>query len=161
MSLSGTGSKRTAALGPGRGSRHGFSPVGEAGDLQKCSRPWSAQTLAHSDASDRLFRLHPVSQSGVSGHLRIIAAQAVFLMSGRAAFGNVFGGDCRAPHRLAVEFAAVVHSLANRLCRYAHPDQLSHWIPALTPTRNLRNRALARGQAAFSTGTGARNACYG
>ena len=30
--------------------------------------------LAHSDASGRLFRQHPVSHSGVSGHLRIVAA---------------------------------------------------------------------------------------
>jgi restriction system protein len=29
---------------------------------------------AHSDASGRLFRQHPVSHSGVSGHLRIVAA---------------------------------------------------------------------------------------
>ena len=30
--------------------------------------------IAHSDASGRLFRQHPVSHSGVSGHLRIVAA---------------------------------------------------------------------------------------
>jgi len=29
---------------------------------------------AHSDASGRLFRQHPVSHSGVSGHLRVVAA---------------------------------------------------------------------------------------
>jgi len=29
---------------------------------------------AHSDASGQLFRQHPVSHSGVSGHLRIVAA---------------------------------------------------------------------------------------
>ena len=29
---------------------------------------------AHSDASGRSFRQHPVSHSGVSGHLRIVAA---------------------------------------------------------------------------------------
>jgi NAD-dependent SIR2 family protein deacetylase len=28
---------------------------------------------AHSDASGQLFRQHPVSHSGVSGHLRIVA----------------------------------------------------------------------------------------
>ena len=34
-----------------------------------------AETLvAHSDAFGRLFRQHPVSHSGVSGHLRIVAA---------------------------------------------------------------------------------------
>jgi transposase-like protein len=31
---------------------------------------WKA---AHSDASGQLFRQHPVSHSGVSGHLRIVA----------------------------------------------------------------------------------------
>jgi putative transposase len=30
--------------------------------------------IAHSDASGRMFRQHPVSHSGVSGHLRIVAA---------------------------------------------------------------------------------------
>lgn len=30
--------------------------------------------IAHSDASGRLFRQHPVSHSGVSGQLRIVAA---------------------------------------------------------------------------------------
>ena len=30
--------------------------------------------VAHSDASGRSFRQHPVSHSGVSGHLRIVAA---------------------------------------------------------------------------------------
>ena len=29
---------------------------------------------AHSDVSGRSFRQHPVSYSGVSGHLRIVAA---------------------------------------------------------------------------------------
>ena len=33
-----------------------------------------ADHAAHSDASGRLFRQHPVSHSGVSGHLRIVAA---------------------------------------------------------------------------------------
>jgi hypothetical protein len=31
-------------------------------------------SAAHSDASGRSFRQHPVSHSGVSGHLRIVAA---------------------------------------------------------------------------------------
>jgi len=33
-----------------------------------------AVQVARSDASVRLFRQHPVSQSGVSGHLKIVAA---------------------------------------------------------------------------------------
>jgi hypothetical protein len=33
-----------------------------------------ADLLAHSDVSGRSFRQHPVSHSGVSGHLRIVAA---------------------------------------------------------------------------------------
>ena len=32
------------------------------------------QAAAHSDVSGRSFRQHPVSYSGVSGHLRIVAA---------------------------------------------------------------------------------------
>ena len=59
--------------------------------------PWlfvserSQPLTAHSDASGRQFRQHPVSHSGVSGHLRIVAAWAWFLMSGAMAFVNVFG----------------------------------------------------------------------
>lgn len=37
-----------------------------------------AKIGTHSDASGRLFRQHPVSHSGVSGRLRIFAAQAWF-----------------------------------------------------------------------------------
>jgi len=62
---------------------------------------------AHSDASGQLFRQHPVSHSGPSGHLRIVAAQAWFLMSGQAPFVNVFGEPGRAPHGMAVEFEAI------------------------------------------------------
>ena len=36
--------------------------------------PAFARSPAHSDASGRSFRQHPVSHSGVSGHLRIVAA---------------------------------------------------------------------------------------
>lgn len=40
------------------------------------TRPWwrRCARCAHSDASGRSFRQHPVSHSGVSGHLRIVAA---------------------------------------------------------------------------------------
>jgi len=47
-----------------------------------------------------------VSHSGVSGHLRIVAAQALFLMSGRDASVNLFDGAGRAPHWMAVGFEA-------------------------------------------------------
>lgn len=40
--------------------------------------PRSHGKPAHSDASGRLFRQHPVSHSGASGQLRIIAARHVF-----------------------------------------------------------------------------------
>jgi hypothetical protein len=53
---------------------------------------------AHFDASGQLFRQHPVSHSGISGHLRIVAAQALFLMSGWEAFIKIFNGVGRAPH---------------------------------------------------------------
>ena len=36
--------------------------------------PSANAKIAHSDASGRSFRQHPVSHSGVSGHLRIVAA---------------------------------------------------------------------------------------
>jgi len=51
--------------------------------------------------------MYPVSRSGPSGHLRIVAAQAWFLMSGQAPFVNVFGEPGRAPHGMAVEFEAI------------------------------------------------------
>jgi hypothetical protein len=53
---------------------------------------------AHSETSGRLFRQHPVSHSGVSGHLRIVAAKAWFLMSGRETFVNFFCCLDRAAH---------------------------------------------------------------
>jgi putative transposase len=53
---------------------------------------------AHSETSGRLFRQHPVSHSGVSGHLRIVAAKAWFLMSGWEAFVNFFCCIGRAAH---------------------------------------------------------------
>src|SRR5680860_87040 len=34
-----------------------------------------------------------------------------------------------------------VRSLVDRLCGYAHPHQLPHWIPAVNPRQPLRNKA--------------------
>ena len=55
----------------------------------------------------RAFRQHPARDFGVSGHLRVVAAPAWFLMSGSLAFVNFFGGAARPSHRMTVEFVAM------------------------------------------------------
>ena len=69
---------------------------------------------AQSDVSGRWFRQHPVRNSEVSGHLRIVAAWEWFLMSGSLALVIAFDRAARPSCRMTIQVRAV-GSMGERL----------------------------------------------